>query len=279
MKRNILALCLLFSLLISGCDNNRNDIPKPTPHSFTDEKGLTWKLVWSDEFNYNGLPDPEKWDYEVGYIRNNELQYYTQARKENARVEDGFLVIEARKEKFEDYGFTSASLITKGRNEWIHGRIEVKAVLPAGVGMWPAIWMLGTNIEQKGWPLCGEIDIMENVGFEPDTIHGTVHTEAYNHLKGTQRGAAVNVPGVSDSSHVYAIEWTTDKIDFFVDDANYFSFANDGKDETTWPFDNEFYLIMNIAIGGAWGGQRGVDESIFPQKMMVDYVRVYQTAP
>ncbi len=265
-------------LLLTACSRSDSPPAETTPFSITTFGGKSWDLVWSDEFDTKGLPDPEKWDYEVGLIRNNELQYYTNARSENSRIENGNLVIEARKEDFEGSAYTSASLITKSKASWTYGRIEVRANIPEGRGMWPAIWMLGNSINEVGWPDCGEIDIMENVGFEPDTIHGTVHTGAYNHVSGTAQGAAVSIPDVGQEFHVFAIEWDPQRIDFFVDDKYYFTFANDGKGSASWPFDQDAYLILNIAVGGAWGGQQGVDDQIFPQQMLVDYVRVFKSS-
>ncbi len=240
-----------------------------------------WELAWADEFDKPGAPDAAKWTYEVGKVRNQEEQYYTKERSENARVEDGQLVIEARKEAFEGATCTSASLLTRGKADWTYGRIEARAKLPSGRGVWPAIWMLGSNIGsgdgKAGWPLCGEIDIMEFVGFTPQTIHGTVHTGAYNHIKGTQKGAKVHLEDPHQSWHVYAIEWSETKIDFQLDGATYFTFENDGKhDEATWPYAKPQYLILNLAIGGAWGGAKGVDDALFPAQMRVDYVRVYR---
>ena len=238
------------------------------------------KLVWSDEFDQPGLPNSTKWAYEVGGNGwgNNELEYYTSKRSENARVENGKLLIEARKEAYEGKNYTSARLMTKGIAEWKHGRIEVLAKLPAGRGTWPAIWMLGSNISTVNWPRSGEIDIMEHVGFDPGVVHGTIHTEAYNHAKKTEKGKAISVDNVSSEFHRYAIEWTTDKIDFFVDDQKYYTVEKAvlGAEVAQWPFEQPFYLILNVAVGGNWGGQKGVDESIWPQRMEVDYVRVYQ---
>jgi beta-glucanase (GH16 family) len=271
-------ICSFLGLLASACSISKPTPAEPTPFSITTSGGETWDLVWSDEFTTPGNPDPQKWDYEVGYIRNNELQYYTKERQENSRIENGNLVIEARKESYEGSDYTSASLITKSKASWTYGRIEVRANIPEGTGMWPAIWMLGENIDEAGWPDCGEIDIMENVGFEPDTIHGTVHTGTYNHVSGTAQGAAIAVPDVGKDFHVFAIEWNQQRIDFYVDDQYYFTFANDGKGTASWPFDENAYLILNIAVGGAWGGQHGVDDQIFPQQMLVDYVRVFKAA-
>lgn len=249
-----------------------------------------WKLVWSDEFDYSGRPDDSKWNYEEGFVRNNELQYYTRARQENARVENGLLLLTARREKFEDpragergrrprtAEYTSASLITRGKASWRYGRIEVRAKLPTGRGVWPAIWMLGLPEQRVGWPACGEIDIMENVGFDPDTIHANVHTAKYNHVKRTNKGARIEIEKPYADFHVYAVEWTSQRMDFFVDDQKYFTYENEGTGSDAWPFDWPHYLILNIAIGGSWGGQKGIDDTIFPQTMAIDYVRVYQQA-
>ncbi len=235
-----------------------------------------WKLVWSDEFDYTGLPDPSKLTYDTGYIANNEKQYYTESRTENARVEDGHLIIEARKEKWEGFDYTSARLVTRETATWTYGRFETRAKLPTGTGTWPAFWMLGTNIREVGWPACGEIDIMENVGFDPKVVHGYVHTEAYNHTKGTQRGSSVKLDRPWEEFHLYAVEWFDDRIDFFVDDHKYFTFEKESDNDDVWPFDKPHYLLLNLAIGGNWGGQQGIDDSIFPQQYIVDYVKVYE---
>ncbi|CAA9233721.1 MAG: GH16 [uncultured Cytophagales bacterium] len=236
-----------------------------------------WQLVWSDEFNGAGLPDAARWGYDVGGNGwgNRELQYYTDADPDNARVEGGNLVVEARRETFGDNAYTSARLVSRGKGEWTYGRVEARAKLPAGRGTWPAIWMLPT-VDKLEWPEDGEIDIMEHVGFNPGVVHGTIHTKAYNHSIGTQKGGQLTVPDASTAFHVYTIEWTPDRIDWFLDGKPYFSFANDkaGNIET-WPFDQPFHLIFNVAVGGNWGGQQGVDESIWPQRMEVDWVRVY----
>ncbi|MEK7765444.1 MAG: glycoside hydrolase family 16 protein, partial [bacterium] len=193
-----------------------------------------WDLVWSDEFDKDGSPDPARWGPEVGMIRNNELQYYTKGRAENARIEGGNLVIEARKEPYEKAGYTSASLTTAGLASWTYGRIEARAKLPGGRGTWPAIWMLGNAIDKVGWPVCGEIDIMEHVGFDPDKIHCTVHTAAYNHVKGTQRGSTLDTKAPFDGFHVYATEWTEGAITFFFDDRVVFTFTKEGSGKDVW---------------------------------------------
>jgi beta-glucanase (GH16 family) len=236
-----------------------------------------WTLVWSDEFNQDGAPDSAKWDYEVGFIRNGEAQYYTRARPENARVENGRLVITARKEKFRDAEYTSASLHTWGKAEWTYGRIEVRAKLPQGKGVWPAIWTLGTNRREVGWPTCGEIDIMEFVGFDPNTVHVNVHTRDLNHNKGNNKGDRLTVtPPPFEDFHVYAVEWFEDHMDFYFDGNQFFTFEKEPGGIGTWPFDKPQYLILNLAIGGTWGGREGIDDSIFPQRYEIDYVRVYQ---
>jgi DUF1680 family protein/beta-glucanase (GH16 family) len=256
-----------------------------------------WKLVWSDEFNEPGFPDPEKWSYETGFIANNEAQFYTRERKENARVEGGMLTIEARKERWPNPAFdpakkassrgrrnveaaeyTSARLITRGKAAWTYGRIEARAKLPNGRGTWPAIWTLGTNIGEVGWPACGEIDIMENVGFEPGVIHANIHTKKYNHMAGTNKGDKISIADASSAFHVYAVEWDARQMDFFVDGRRYFTYRNEGSGEAAWPYDKEQFLILNLAIGGDWGGQKGIDNRIFPQRLLIDYVRVYQKA-
>lgn len=237
------------------------------------------KLIWSDEFDTDGVPDIEKWDYERGYIRNNELQYYTD-RSENVRVENGFLIIEARhdslREKGQTFPVTSASLITKGKAEWTYVNVAVRAKIPSSLGTWPAIWMLGSNIDSIGWPECGEIDIMEHVGFDPHVIHTNIHTEAYNHTIGTNKGKATQVQSPYDDFHVYEIDWKEDRIDFYIDKSRVFTFTNDGDTYETWPFDQPFYLILNLAIGGSWGGAEGVSLESLPRQMVVDYVRVYK---
>jgi beta-glucanase (GH16 family) len=231
-------------------------------------------LLWHDEFEGRGLPDPARWGYEVGLIRNRESQYYTDGRAANARIADGMLVIEAHKEEFEGAEYTSASLTS--RAAWTYARIQVRARLPKGRGTWPAIWTLGTNIREVGWPTCGEIDIMEHVGFEPGRIHANVHTRAYNHVQRTNKGNSVLVPRPDDDFHVYDLVWTPTEIHMSVDGRRYFTFPKEAGGEAVWPFAKPQYLILNLAIGGTWGGQQGIDDSAFPTRFIIDYVRVYQ---
>ena len=231
-------------------------------------------LVWHDEFDGRGLPDANRWDYEVGFVRNKEQQYYTRGRLENARVENGLLIIEARRELYEGAAYTSASLTS--RASWTYGRIEVRAKLPKGRGTWPAIWTLGTNIRQVRWPMCGEIDIMEHVGFDPGRIHANIHTAAYNHVRRTNKGDSIVVPRPDEEFHVYSAVWTSGQIDVLVDGRRYFTFTKESGGDAVWPFDKPQYLILNLAIGGSWGGRDGIDDAAFPAGYIIDYVRVYR---
>jgi beta-glucanase (GH16 family) len=235
------------------------------------------KLIWSEEFNYTGLPDSSKWSCETGGDGwgNNELQNYTAWDSSTAYVSNGTLKITVNKIKTGNNDYRSARLVTKGKAEFTYGRIEISAKLAKGRGVWPAIWMLGSNAAATGWPACGEIDIMEHVGFEKDTILGTVHTGAYNHVMGTHKGKKTFISDPYNSFHLYGIEWDKDHIDFMLDGKSFFKFDNEHKTNAEWPFDNPFFLILNIAVGGNLGGQKGVDPSIFPTSMEIDYIRVY----
>lgn len=240
------------------------------------------RLLWSDEFDNDGLPDPSHWTYDTGDgcpkacgWGNNELQYYTQAVKKNARVEKGKLIIEAHREPMGKQQYTSARMKSK-MNGWKYGYIEVSAKLPQGRGTWPAIWMLPDTMRYGGWPHCGEIDIMEHVGYDPGMVHGTVHTGKYNHIMNTQSGNQAAVDHYNTAFHTYAINWTKDNIEFFIDGTSYHTFHNNGEGPEAWPFDHPFHLILNIAVGGGWGGREGIDDSIWPQRMEVEYVRVYE---
>lgn len=240
------------------------------------------ELIWSDEFEGDGLPDPTKWRYDVGGggWGNNEAQFYTEEREENARVEDGVLIIEARKEPWPSARnpqneYTSARLLTKGFGDWRYGRIEVRAKIPAGRGTWPAIWMLPTGNAYGTWPRSGEIDIMEHVGFDMGTVHGSLHSLANNWLTGTQPTGSTVVPDVDTAFHVYAVEWNPDSIRFLIDGTAYYTADNPGTGWKAWPFDQPFHLILNLAVGGFWGGQEGIDPDAWPARLEVDYVRVY----
>lgn len=241
------------------------------------------KLVWSDEFEVDGLPDHTKWGYDIGDgcpqvcgWGNNELQYYTHADHRNSRVENGNLIIEAHKSPMHGKEYTSARLVTRAQGDWKYGKISIRAKLPTGLGTWPAIWMLPSHNQYGGWPKSGEIDIMEHVGYEKDTIYGTVHTSSFNHMLGTQVDKAIYQPEAESTFKTYSIEWNEEQIKWTIDDKHYHTFANKKMSEKEWPFDKKFYLILNIAIGGNWGGKLGVDTKIWPQKMEVDWVRVFQ---
>lgn len=274
MNPILLLVFCLGPVLAPGCVKVNE--PDPLP----DKPNPTKTLVWSDEFDYNGLPNSLKWSYDTagndGGWGNNEKQFYTQARLKNAEVKDGYLSITARKEEYKGFHYTSARLITKQKGDWLYGRMEIKAKLPDGRGMWPAIWMLPTDWAYGGWPASGEIDIMENVGYDPYVIVGSAHTESYNHVIGTQKNATINIPTCYSGFHVYALEWEVSEYRVYVDDTLYFTFKNEGTGYKVWPFDKRFHLLLNVAVGGNWGGAQGIDDTVFPRTMVVDYVRVYQ---
>lgn len=230
-------------------------------------------LIWSDEFDYNGAPDPSKWGYDLGGggWGNNEAEYYTN-RTENAVVENGVLKITAQKEDYEGASYTSARLNTKGKFNFKYGKIEVRAKLPEGGGTWPAIWMLGSNVETAGWPACGEIDIMEEVGNDPGRIHSSLHTPSSHGA--TTNTATKIVPDFSTEFHVYSAEWSANKIQFAVDGTVFYTYNPAEKNASTWPFDSNQFIILNLAMGGNFGGD--IDPEFTTGTMEVDYVRVYQ---
>lgn len=235
--------------------------------------------IWADEFDIEGLVDSTKWSYNTGGHGwgNHELQHYTKANKQNVRVEKGILKITARKEKFEQNEYTSGRIVTKGKFDFTYGRVEVRAKLPEGRGTWPAIWMLASQntFGNNFWPDQGEIDIIEHVGYNPGVIHGTVHTKAFNHVKGTQKGNTISIRDFASGFHVYRMDWTPDYIQMYVDGMLYFEFKNNSKSWEEWPYSKPEHLILNLAVGGDWGGQKGVEETAFPATMEVDWVRVF----
>ena len=266
-------------ILFITCQEPKSSEKQPVVNEW-DKEG--WALVWNDEFDGPAL-NLEKWSYEIGGYGwgNNELQYYSDDDS-TAFIQDGKLVIRA---DLVPQGtgssdnlryFSSARLRTSGKGDWRYGRIEVKAKLALGQGIWPAIWMLPTDWMYGGWPESGEIDIMEHVGYDPGRVHGSIHTGSYNHKINTQRGGSKLLDKISSKFYVYAIEWYEDRIDFLIDDSKYFSFQNDGKNDfNTWPFNQRFHLLINIAVGGDWPGSP--DETTqFPTEMEVEYVRVYE---
>lgn len=244
------------------------------------QKETEWELVWQDEFNYTGLPDSTLWIYDTegndaGW-GNNEAQYYTEADKDNAWVEDGILKITARKEKYEDKEYTSARLVSKA--DWQYGKIEVSAKVPSGRGTWSAIWMMpgGWSFNTGNWPDIGEFDIMEHVGHDLGVIHASAHSKDYQWQKQTQKTNTIKIPTAHEEFHSYIMEWTPEIINCYVDDQLYFTYENEGLGESKWPYDKPFYLILNVAVGGAWGSLQGINEQAFPQEMQVDYVKIYQ---
>lgn len=234
------------------------------------------RLIWSDEFNYTGLPDSAKWTFEKGVVRNKEPQYYTAGRSGNCKVENGCLVIEAKKENYKGCEYTSASITTQHKMDFRYGRVEMRARVPKGTGCWPAFWMLGADHGMVKWPDCGEIDIMGFVGRDSSRVYGTVHyandLDKYEH-----RGANPVVGAPYDGFHIYAIGKTKSSISFYYDSLKYFVFdLTKAAKKTKKIFDKPFYVLINLALGkeGTLGGR--LDDSILPIKYYVDYVRVYK---
>jgi beta-glucanase (GH16 family) len=239
-------------------------VPQPT----------AWRLVWHDEFDGTAL-DTTKWVRETGGNGwgNGELEFYTD-RVDNARVANGYLVIEARREAFGNRAYTSARLKTQGLGAWQFGRIEARIQIPRGQGLWPAFWMLGDNFAQVGWPGCGEIDIMENIGKEPARVHATVHGPGYSGANGVSSFYDVRAGAFADTFHVFAIEWQPGTMQWYVDSTVYHTVT--ARDlPGTWVFNHPFFIILNVAVGGYWPGNPDTT-TVFPQTMRVDYVRVYQ---
>ncbi len=241
------------------------------------ETQYEFDLIFEDHFD---TFNEENWNVVTGGngFGNNELQYYTD--KENLSVEDGILSITARLEAHDNNAYTSSKITTEGIVDVLYAKVEVMAKLPAGKGTWPAIWMMPTKNTYGGWPKSGEIDIMEHVGYNPERVVGTIHTDAYNHMKNTQKGKTIKKDGVLDEFHLYSIEWLPNSITWFIDGEKYFTYKPTNlvncPNYKQWPFDHEFYLIINQAIGGDWGGAQGVDDSIFPTTFEIDYVKIYQ---
>jgi beta-glucanase (GH16 family) len=239
-----------------------------------------WKFettpTWQDDFSTDGAADPSKWTFETGGSGwgNNELQYYTSGA--NSVVAGGNLTITAKKENFSGREYTSSRMLSVGKGDWLYGRFEVRAKLPKGRGTWPAIWMLPSNSEYGNWPASGEIDIMEHVGYDLNKIHFSVHTSAYNHKIGTQRTSNKTIPTSTDDFHVYRVDWTPYAVRGFIDGEQYYEFKNENAGFTTWPFDKKFFIILNVAVGGDWGGAQGIDTGVFPASMVVDYVKVFK---
>lgn len=239
-----------------------------------------FELVWQDEFDSSGLPDSTKWSYDTEGNNagwgNNEAQFYTEKRIENAKVENGILNVIALKEDYQDKSYTSVRLVSKAN--WKYGKIETRAKLPAGRGTWAAIWMMPGDwtFNDGNWPDIGEFDIMEHVGHDPGVIHASAHSKDYQWQIGTQQTDTIRVPDATETFHAYIWEWTPEFVKAYVDDSLYFEYVNEGLGESKWPYDKPFYLILNVAVGGSWGSAKGIDDKAFPQTLEVDYVRVYQ---
>lgn len=278
MKHNIAFGLLLIAIF--SISNGEAQQHKKTAQSVV--KKNKWKLVWADEFNYNGIPDTSKWGWETGNSGwgNEELQNYTGRDTSTASVRNGILRITANKLISADkVSYTSARLLTRHKAAWKYGRIEVKARVASGLGICSAIWMMPSDCgDRGGWPACGEIDIMEHIGWEShkDSIFQTAHTGAYNHIRKTQKGARTYIPAPFSDFHIYAMEWNPDGLDYYIDGTQRYHFPNEHKTSAEWPFDAEFFLIMNISVGGKWEGAFGIDPTIFPATMEVDYVRAYK---
>ncbi|MBE3085262.1 MAG: glycoside hydrolase family 16 protein [Bacteroidetes bacterium] len=246
---------IIFILILLSCSEQKNE--------------PDWSLVWSDEFNYTGLPDTSKWGNEVGFIRNNELQYYTKQRLDNSKVENGNLLIIGKKESYINANYTSASLVTDRKHSWTYGKIDARIKLPKGQGMWPAFWMLGQNIHQVGWPKCGEIDIMEHINNE-DLLHGTLHWYNEKHVS-----SGGTTPCDVTQYHNYTVEWDKEAVKCFLDGNKYWEVSIKDSINSTAEFHKPHYIILNLAIGGNWPKNPDAT-TLFPDTMYVDYVRVYQ---
>ena len=283
MRTHFLVIAF-YSFILCSCSKEENNV------SVDDQTPIVssnWEMLWSDEFDGEEL-DLSKWNklsWKPGWV-NNELQAYTD-RDTNIFLEDGYLVLQGNIEpgySGTDFvgnnyvaDYTSGRVNTDNKFSTTYGRFDIKAKLPAGKGSWPAIWMLGESISSLGWPECGEIDIMEHVGYDEGMIHGSIHTEEYNHMYNTQRSGSKYVDNVTDQFHVYSLEWSPFYLRYLIDDEPFFFVYNDSNgDDSKWPFNDPHYLILNLAIGGDWGGVQGISASAFPMKMYVDYVRAYK---
>ena len=317
IKRHYSVVFLIFAILLVSCQTSSatptlvptettvptatlvpTKTPSPTPTSVPTSTSIAppaempiadyegYQLVWHDEFDGNSI-NRENWTYDIGGWGwgNGEAQYYTD-RPENSRVENGLLVIEARFERFEHSYYTSARLKSEGLQEFQYGRIEARTKVPPGAGLWPAFWMLGSNFEssfdenganKSNWPFVGEIDIMEYIGREPNLIFGTAHGPGYSGALGLGRWNRQDYP-IADEFHTYAIEWNYEGITWFYDGEPYFTLEREAVGDREWVFDHEFFIILNLAVGGTFPGTIGLDTK-FPSNYYVDYVRVYQQVP
>ena len=270
----LITTCISLVFCSSGC-SQAVPTPAPTPTPIEPLEG--WSLVWHDEFDAEQI-DRQNWTFDIGGggWGNGEMQYYTD-RSENARLENGLLVIEAIQEKYSGSYYTSARLKSQGLQEFQYGRMEARLKVPEGKGFWPAFWMLGSNFLQVGWPECGEIDIMEYVGKEPDLIMGTLHGPGYSGALGFS-GWNRQTYNIADDFHTFAIEWDQDQITWFYDGDAYHTMKREDVGNRPWVFDQPFFFIINLAVGGTLGGMVSPD-TVFPSQYLVDYVRVYEKQP
>ena len=264
----VLAACGPVQAPRPGAKGNASATPVPVPEGY--------RLVWHDEFDGSAI-DRQNWNFNEGGggWGNGEAQFYT-ARPENVRVENGTLIIEARQEKFEGAYYTSARVKTQDLQEFQYGRVEARVKVPAGAGLWPAFWMLGASFDGSNWPDCGEIDIMEYVGREPDLVIGTAHGPGYSGALGLSKWNRQEY-NIAEAYHTYAIEWQAGQIDWYYDGLKYFTITRSDISDREWVFDQPFFIILNLAVGGTLGGTIGLDTK-FPAQLEVDYVRVFQLA-
>ena len=274
MNHKFLSIIVVMLFFVTSCNKEKNSSDE---NSQPQNENNEYQLVWSDDFEEN-IINEDNWTFEIwdaGRV-NNEWQQYVE-NTDNYKLENGFLhIIVTKTGANEKGGYTSTRLVSKGKKEFKYGRLEFRAKMPKGVGTWPALWMLGANINEVGWPECGEIDIMEYVGFQSDTTHTNVHTKYQSGT--TDFHVETPLTTAEEDFHIYGLTWTSSKLEFYLDDPNNITntYAPSVKTIDNWPFDQPFFMIMNFAVGGNWGGKNGVDDSIWPQEMVVDYVKVYQ---
>ena len=288
MNKTFLGMAI-FSILLVGCEGSsllssssfNYALCKGDGYDYDPSAIDDYELVWEDHFDGDSL-NLDNWSYQVGGSGwgNNELQYYTEGN--NVSVSEGKLTIQARKEDVGGRAYTSSRIRTANKKDFLYGKVDILAKMPPGRGTWAALWMMPTDSRYGIWPRSGEIDIAEFVGYDPNRTHATVHTLSYNHKNNTQQGASRSVENLTSEFHLYSIEWLPDRIEFFVDGIRIFRFFPGlfltCPKSSEWPFDQRFHFIFNIAIGGDWGGVQGVDDTIFPTEMIVDYIQVYQSA-
>ena len=247
-----------------------NGINKQTSLQVTQVTQLKSNVIFEDNFATGTRPDANKWTYELGYMRNNEKQFFT---NNNSNIRDGYMIIESRRENTNGFNYTSASVTTRGKFQFTYGTLEIRAQIPATRGSWPAAWLLPVD---GPWPDAGEIDLFENVGYEPDVVHASVHTANKNGANKNRDGATATTKISASDFNVYKLIWTEDKLEFQVNGTTYLTYKNERTGSRDWPFDKPFYLILNNSIGGDWGGLQGIDDASFPCQYIIDYVKVYK---